>query len=41
MGFEVDGTYDPVTNIAFMEHSGLPNSKEDLDKVYEKHLEIW
>ncbi len=41
MCFEVDGTYDPVTNIAIMKHNGQPLNKGDLDKVYEKHLEVW
>lgn len=41
MSFEVDGTYDPDTNIAIMTHVGEPASREDMDRAYEKHLEIW
>lgn len=41
MSFEVHGTYDPETNIAIMTHNGQPSSREDLDRAYEKHLEIW
>lgn len=41
MGFEVHGTYDPETNIAFMTHIGEPSSREDLDRAFEKHLETW
>lgn len=41
MGFEVEGTYDPETNIAIMTHNGQPLNKGDLDRAFEKHLEVW